>query len=560
MSVMASRSGQFTCMACSNGNCELAATAFFVTSLAEGFQVEGPSEAVEGDTVEAQCSASKYNFSAHSLGWFKLVGARRVALTRLRKKSLSSRLEVVESNPSNFDVGSRLRFESLAPADSGVYVCRVTASDGAVKERKLNLTVHQMEYPVFVETFNMDDTMYVKTDEAVEMRCVARGVPRPTVSWYLNDTAIDFSKDLNFILTDSGQALRLPTVVAGKTEGRYTCKATNRAGVASLEQNIVKVESPKIYETNMVGSAQIIDTDFQQKIAEQGSSLNLTCRAQGNPAPHITWRFNGQQLRPRHGVMVERRQTLVVSPLGQEDEGRYECVASNIGGSVSRYQLVKLKPIPRPSSVFTPQIAIPIYIAIGVALVIAVLTLVAIKYCCSRTIKSPATPPTPRLTQYEQPEETESCRLTSQGSSHSQETMRSCQGCSPPSYPECSACQYNGLYCSHPGPAPLQESPHHHQGIPANIPGSSLVGLRACYSPSGSHYPGYAPSIPSPLSDFTNYSQHSQYSQYSQATLPLPMRMETLNREISKRLQERQSQVSPSPPLLPLAPPIPSEV
>ena len=546
MSVVASRSGQYTCMACSNGNCELDTANFFVTALAEGFQVEGPSQAVEGDAVEAQCSASKYNFSANSLGWFKLVGARRVAVTRLRKKSLGSRLEVVESNPSNFDVGSRLKFESLAPGDSGVYVCRVTASDGALQERKLNLTVHQMEYPVFVETFNMDDTMYVKSDEAVEMKCVARGVPQPTVSWYLNDTEIDFSQDLNFILSDSGQSLRLATVVAGKTEGRYTCKARNRAGIASLEQNIVKVESPKIYETNMVGSAQIIDTDFQQTV-EPGSSLNLTCRAQGNPQPHVTWRFNGELLRARHGVMVERRQTLIVSPVGPEDEGRYECVAANIGGSVSRYQLVKLKPIPRPSSVFTPQIAIPIYIAIGVALVIAVLTLVAIKYCCSRNIKSPATPPTPRLTQYEQPEETESCRLTSHGSS--QETMRSCQGCSPPTYQECSACQYNGLYCGHPAPAPHQDLLQ--GGIQGPILGSSLVGVRSCYSPTG-----YPPSIPSPLSDFTNYSQHSHYSQYSQNTLPLPMRMETLNREISKRLQERQSQVSPSPP----APQIPSEV
>ena len=130
VSVVASRSGQYTCMACSNGNCELDVAAFFVTSLAEGFQVEGPAQAVEGDAVEFQCSASKYNFSANSLGWFKLVGARRVPVTRLRKKSLSSRLQVVESNPSNFDVGSRLKFESLAPADSGVYVCRVSASDG----------------------------------------------------------------------------------------------------------------------------------------------------------------------------------------------------------------------------------------------------------------------------------------------------------------------------------------------------------------------------------------------------------------------------------------------
>merc|ERR1719445_2904789 len=52
--------------------------------------------------------------------------------------------------------------------------------------------------------------------------------------------------------------------------------------------------------------------------------------------------------------MVERGQTLIVSPLGPGDEGRYECVASNIGGSVSRYQQVKLAPTPQPSSVFTP--------------------------------------------------------------------------------------------------------------------------------------------------------------------------------------------------------------
>merc|ERR1719433_688265 len=118
--------------------------------------------------------------------------------------------------------------------------------------------------------------------------------------------------------------------------------------------------------------------------------------------------------------------------------------------------------------------------------------------------------------------------------------MRSCQGCSPPTYQECSALQYNGLYCGHPAPPPHQELLQ--GGIQGPILGSSLVGVRSCYSPTG-----YPPSIPSPLSDFTNYSQHSHYSQYSQNTLPLPMRMETLNREISKRLQERQSQVSPSP-------------
>ena len=551
VSVVASRSGVFTCMACSSGNCEMATAAFFVSSLSEGLQVEGPTQAVEGDAVELECSASKYNYSASTLGWYKLVGKQSVAVTRLRKKSRRSQLQVVETQPSNFDVGSRLKFDHVRPADSGVYVCRVRrrGGDGSVREKKMNLTVQQMEYPEFVETFNMGDTMYVKTDEPVEMKCVVRGVPQPRVDWYLNDTAIDFSKDLSFIRSDGGQALRVATVVAGKSDGRFTCKASNRAGIAHLEQNIVKVSSPKIYETNLVGSKQIIDTEFQQTV-EPGSSLNFTCRAEGTPPPHITWRFNGELLRPGRGLMINRRQTLIVRSVGAEDEGRYECVASNIGGSVSRYQLVKLKPTPEPATVFTPKLAIPIYIAIGVALLIAIVTLLGIKFCCRRSLKSPGTPPTPRLTQYEQPEDTESCRLTSPASSHEtfRTEVRSCQGCPgtfPPSYhQECAACQYNynGLYLNQGPPVSHQDT-----GIPGPILGSSYMGVRSCYSPTGSNYPTYAssippsipPSIPSPLSDFTNYSP------YSGNTLTLPLRMETLNREISKRLQERQSQVSP---------------
>ena len=43
-------------------------------------------------------------------------------------------------------------------------------------------------------------------------------------------------------------------------------------------------------------------------------------------------------------------QVLVVRDLAPEDAGRYECVASNIGGSVTRFQEVRLKvPSPPPS-------------------------------------------------------------------------------------------------------------------------------------------------------------------------------------------------------------------
>lgn len=96
--------------------------------------------------------------------------------------------------------------------------------------------------------------------------------------------------------------------------------------------------------------------------------------------------------------------------------------------------------------------------------------------------------------------------------------------------------------------------------------GSSLIGVRSCYSPSANyahpnydHHNNFAPripspgiGIPSPMSDFTAYGGLSQSnlassysSHYNHNTLPL--RMETLNREITKRLQERQLEASTPP-------------
>ena len=203
-------------------------------------------------------------------------------------------------------------FGNVKPGDSGVYACRGRArSSGPSKrhnagveerivERQMELTVRRLAVPEFVDTFNMNNgVMYVKEDgETVEMKCLVAGVPRPTVAWFLNDTAIDFAADLNYQLFEAGQALRVAAVLAHRNEGTYTCRASSRAGVAHLQQTIVKVdrpyilysdmkyifdyvkvESPSIYETNLAGSQQIIDTQHLAQLRLQpGTSLNLTCK------------------------------------------------------------------------------------------------------------------------------------------------------------------------------------------------------------------------------------------------------------------------------------------
>ena len=554
--MVAASSGVYTCMGC-NDNCEMEQVRMFVTSLPGGFRVEGPTQAVEGDTVDLVCGASKYNYTGDSLAWYKQVGQQYVEVKNIGRGE--SGAEIFDVSPSQFDVGKRLTFDSVAPGDSGVYACRARRlgdtiiGSGTIIERQMELTVRKMEIPQFVDTFNMNnDVMYINEDgSTVEMKCLVEGVPKPTVTWYLNNTAIDFASDINYQSFDDGQSLRIATVVAKKNEGTYTCKASSRAGVAHLEQTIVKVESPKIYETNMLGSHQIIDTDIRLEL-EPGQSLNLTCKARGNPRPVLTWMLDNKLVTGTRAVMADNRQTLMVTELGPGDSGRYECVASNIGGSVTRHQEVRVTPVSGPpGSVYSSQLAIPIYIGVGVALLISVIVLVLVRFCCHRSIKSPATPPTPRLTQYEQPEDTESCRLTGPGA---RDTGSVSPGpCHSAHYaPQCSACHYTGsytgLYGYGPGPGAVSEPD---SGIPATIMGSSLIGVRSCYSPGPGYAPAHsptplslpspAPGIPSPMSDFTAYSHYGP----AHHTATLPYRMETLNREISKRLQERQNESSP---------------
>lgn len=255
-----------------------------------------------------------------------------------------------------------------------------------------------------------------------------------------------------------------------------------------------------------------------------------------------------------------------------EHEGKWECIASNIGGNITRYQWVKINVNDLQTSFYSSELAIPLFIAVGAALILAILLIVIIRLCFVRgRWKNPPTPPTPRLTQYELPEDeqdTESCRLTiSRDGSHFS-TMTSngkqgqinltgqcngCSGCTGTCH-QCSACHYNnpysaGLYGCTGGNLGL----HGSIGIPYPANGSmmgtlqrgggSVLGIRAvnnCHTPTTHPSP-----IPSPVSqaqsDFTTYSQNN--------TLPAAGYMlDTLNRR-DQSLRQHCDSISRGSPL-----------
>ena len=551
LKTVAADSGVFTCMACNGGdiNCEISQVNFFVTTLPEGFHISGPTRAIEGDTVELDCAVSKYNYTDSSLVWYKQTTSgykevqsfkdfkyRRTDRRNGFSQNNNNPLQVIDSSPSKFDIGKRLRFQNIEPEDSGVYVCqakiqgpvrRHNLDSTTIVEKQIELRVQGLRSPEIFDSMNMNkDPIFIKDGgETVELRCKARGYPTPKVKWYLNDSLIDFESHPNFLTFDDGQSLRIAAVVAKKNEGKYTCKATSRAGQAVLHQVIQKVEAPEIFKTDMFGSDQIID-NLVDKVVEAGTVMNLTCEATGKPAPNIYWTFNNSPVNDSVVKYANHNCTMIIENFQSQHAGKYDCIVHNLGGTVTRFQWVKLSETQQRASIYGADIAIPVFIAVGAVIILAIICLAIAKVCLTtgRWNKAPPTPPTPRLTQFDMPDqdihdhETESCRLTlsRDGSPYGQAVCHGCRGCSGECH-QCSQCHYNynGLYgCTTSGSGMGLMSSYHH--------GGSIIGVLPSHTP--------VPRIPSPnttlLGEFHTYSQH---------TLPIN-RMNTLGRESMSRM------------------------
>ena len=578
LKIVAKDSGVFTCMGCNGGddfNCEISQVNFFVTTLPEGFHISGPERAIEGDTVDLVCGASKYNYTGDSLAWYKQTrdGYREVTSIREYKYPRAGRrsnvgsfgnnnqpqsIQVFNDTPSKFDIGKRLRFQSIEPSDSGVYVCqakregpkrRHNLDRSTIVERQMEIKVQGLRSPEFFDSMNMNkEPIFIKDEgESVELRCKARGYPTPRVQWYLNDSAIDFKSRPNFLTFDDGQSLRIAAVVARKSEGKYTCKASSRAGEAVLHQVIMKVEPPEIDKTDMFGSDLMIDDNMVDKVVKTGSLMNLTCQATGKPRPGISWMFNNSPVNDSGVKYANHNQTIIIENFQSQHEGKYECIVTNLGGSLRRYQWVKLVATQQQASIYNSNIAIPVFIAVGAVLVLAIVLVLIAKACLStgRWNKGapPPTPPTPRLTQFDLPpdqetEETESCRLTlsRDGSPYTQAVCHGCQGCSGTCH-ACNTCHYNynGLYGCHGGSGLGLVNSYHH--------GGSIMGVRALHSPVpvSPHIPG----LPGPMPPITpNTALLGEYPSYAQNTLPAH-RMDTLRREMSAKFKESRRSASP---------------
>ena len=76
----------------------------------------------------------------------------------------------------------------------------------------------------------------------------------------------------------------------------------------------------------------------QAQVKTEGDSVTLSCKADGNPVPTISWTINGSQMDVRGNPRIsfsKNKQQLTISDMKRTDTGTYRCVASNKFGNAT---------------------------------------------------------------------------------------------------------------------------------------------------------------------------------------------------------------------------------
>lgn len=167
--------------------------------------------------------------------------------------------------------------------------------------------------------------------------CKADGDPKPDIVWLHNNNEILPDEGGRYsVLTDGTLMI---TDTQDLDEGVYECMAKNPVGE-------VKSRAAKMhYYLENKAKMTFVEFPTNHNISV-GSTINLPCRAAGDPVPTITWTHNGLPLPPSHRYYVSSKGTLSIKNVQRLDSGIYECSATNLRSNISIAAQINVQALP----------------------------------------------------------------------------------------------------------------------------------------------------------------------------------------------------------------------
>ncbi|KAM5339474.1 immunoglobulin superfamily DCC subclass member 4 [Glossophaga mutica] len=217
-----------------------------------------------------------------------------------------------------------LQILDVQESDAGSYRCVATnsAQQRFSQEALLSVAgrgslVSTREQDVVIVAAPENTT--VVSGQSVVMECVASADPTPFVSWVRQD-----GKPISTDVIVLGRTNLLITSAQPRHSGVYVCRAnkprTRDFATAAAELRIL--------------AAPAISQAPEALSRTRASTARFVCRASGEPRPALRWLHNGVPLRPNGRVKVQGGGgSLVITQIGLQDAGYYQCVAENGAGT-----------------------------------------------------------------------------------------------------------------------------------------------------------------------------------------------------------------------------------
>ncbi|XP_059361117.1 neuronal cell adhesion molecule-like isoform X6 [Carassius carassius] len=192
--------------------------------------------------------------------------------------------------------------------------------------------------PTFMQPPGMHSTSMVLKGDTLQLECIADGLPTPDISWSKVNGELPSGR---FSFHSFQKTLKI-TEVTDADGGDYRCLARNRLG---SNHHIITV---------VVRAAPFWISAPQNLILAPKESGMLTCRADGNPKPTVTWSVNGIPIENSHKDPSRKIENgnIILSAVQTGSSAVYQCNASNEYGYLLGNAFVSV--LAEPPRVLTP--------------------------------------------------------------------------------------------------------------------------------------------------------------------------------------------------------------
>ncbi|KAK2509083.1 hypothetical protein MC885_003519 [Smutsia gigantea] len=159
----------------------------------------------------------------------------------------------------------------------------------------------------------------VVSGQSVVMECMASADPTPFVSWVRQD----------------GKPISTDVIVLGRTNLLITSAQPQHSGVYVCRANKPRTRdfATAAAELRVLAAPAILQAP-EALSRTRASTARFLCRASGEPRPALRWLHDGAPVRPNGRVKVQGGGGgLVITQIGLQDAGFYQCVAENGAGT-----------------------------------------------------------------------------------------------------------------------------------------------------------------------------------------------------------------------------------